>query len=290
MRRLAVESLTIRAFRNLARVDLDLGARFNVLSGDNGQGKTNFLECAYLLATSRSFRTTKLTELVSMGATVASIRGVIREGEQEREQSVGLQRGIRAVRVDGKRPATLAAYAVHTPTVVFHPGAIALAAGSGAERRKLLDRLALYLFPASLAEGERYAKAVRGRQRALELRGERSPDLDGWEELMAQHGLALSAARARAADALAPAAEDSFTRIGSPTLPFVVRYARSAPVEADAFRTALVAQRARDRARGSATLGPHRDDLSLPLRFARAHDGVARAAACGRPRLGDGRD
>ena len=57
MRSLAIGSLSIRDFRNLARVDVDLGPRFNVIFGDNGQGKTNLLEAVYVLATSRSFRT-----------------------------------------------------------------------------------------------------------------------------------------------------------------------------------------------------------------------------------------
>ena len=60
MLQLAIQSLSIRAFRNLSRVDLELGPRFNVVSGDNGQGKTNLLEALYVLATSRSFRTAKL--------------------------------------------------------------------------------------------------------------------------------------------------------------------------------------------------------------------------------------
>src|ERR1700722_10791069 len=155
---LAVEALSVRAFRNLSSVDVELGPRFNVLSGDNGQGKTNLLEAVYLLATSRSFRTAKLGELVESGGETASIRARVREGAEEREQSVGVRAGLRAVRIDGKRPPGLAAYAVRTPTVVFHPGIVSLSTGSGADRRKLLDRVALYRLPGSLAEAEAYGR------------------------------------------------------------------------------------------------------------------------------------
>jgi DNA replication and repair protein RecF len=44
------------------------------------------------------------------------------------------------------------------------------------------------------------------------------------------------------------------------------RYAPSAPADAEAFLAALAGLRTRDRARGSATIGPHRDDLELKLR------------------------
>jgi DNA replication and repair protein RecF len=263
MRSLAVESLSVRGFRNLTHVDLALGPRFNVVSGDNGQGKTNLLESVYVVATSRSFRTAKLAEL--LGGAGASVRAHVREDRELREQSVGLRVGLRAVRVDGRRPVTLAAYAVQTPVVVFHPGMLGLSAGSGAERRKLLDRVALHLAPASLADAHGYARASRARQRVLETRGEKAADLDGWEELMVRHGLGVSVARENAAVRLAPAAVEAFGRIGPSELALGAEYARNAPAAADDYRAALARHRARDRARGSASIGPNRDDLTLAL-------------------------
>ncbi len=265
MRSLAVASLSIRDFRNLAKVDLELGPRFNVLSGDNGQGKTNLLEAVYVLATSRSFRTARLEELVAAGTETASVRGLVREAGEDREQSVGMRRGLRATRIDGKRPPSLSAYALRTPTVVFHPAAIALSAGGGVERRRLLDRVALFASPASLSDASSYGKAMRARQRVLEKRGEEAGDLDGWEELMVRHGLALSEARASAAARLIPAAQRAFARIGPAGLDLRARYERGAPSEAEAFRSELTLRRSRDRARGSATTGPHRDELALAL-------------------------
>jgi DNA replication and repair protein RecF len=264
MRSLAVDTLSVRGLRNLISVDLELGPRLNVVFGDNGQGKTNLLEAVYILATSRSFRTSKLSDLVGSGQT-ASIRARVHDGGEVRDQSVGLQSGVRAVRINAKRPATLAAYAVRTPVVVFHAGVMALAAGSGADRRKLLDRLALYLSPASLADADGYTKASRARQRVLESRGEGAFDLAGWEELMVRHGLALSQAREGAGDRLRPFAVAAFARIGSPAVEFDARYQRSAPNDADAFRAMLGRSRSLDRVRGSASVGPHRDDLVLEL-------------------------
>jgi DNA replication and repair protein RecF len=262
---LSIRTLNIRGFRNLGRVDLDLGPFFNVLAGDNGQGKTNLLEAVYVLATSKSFRTSKPAELVTFGAETATVRAVIDEGGVKREQSVAAGRALRAVRIDGKRPPTLAAYATRTPAVVFHPGAVSLSSGSGAERRRLLDRIALYAGQGASESLDAYVRAQRSRQRVLEVRGDRSADLDGWEDLMARHGLEVSAARARAAAELSPAAEEGFARIGTPGTELRVRYEPGAPSAEEAFRDALLRNRSRDRARGSATAGPHRDDLALDL-------------------------
>jgi DNA replication and repair protein RecF len=265
VRALALSTLQVRSFRNLAAIDLELGPRFNVVSGDNGQGKTNLLEAIYVLATSRSFRASRPGELVMHDAELASVRGVFDEEGERREQSVGLKHGARVVRVDGKRPGTLADYAVRTPCVVFHPGVLALSMGGGSERRKLLDRVALYLSPVSLDDGESYARALRERQRALETRGVDARDLEDWEDLCVRHGLALSDCRARACALLAEHAIAAFARIAAPDLVLRVAYARSAPESAEEYRRALVTSRGRDVRRGSASIGPHRDDIALEI-------------------------
>jgi DNA replication and repair protein RecF len=265
MRPLAIEYVAVRGMRNLAAVDLDPGPRFNVISGDNGQGKTNFIEAVYVLCTSKSFRASRPGELVAHDGEIASVRAELREEDDVREQSVGVKHGARLVRIDGKKPPTLAAYAVRTPVVVFHPGVVALSMGGGTERRRLLDRVALYLAPSSLADAEAYARALRERQKALEVRGERARDLDEWEEIVVRHGLALSNARADAAAPLAEAAARVFARIGAASDSLSASYARSAPLEAEAYRAELARRRPQDARRGAASMGPHRDDLLLQL-------------------------
>lgn len=274
MRPLFVEQLQARAFRNIAGVDVAFGERFNVISGDNGQGKTNLLEAIYVLATSKSFRSTKPGDLVGFESDLASVRAVVREDGDRRVQSVGLERGKRLVRIDDKRSASLAAYAVRTPVVVFHPGEIALSMGGSAERRRLLDRTALYLAPQYLADLEAYSRAIKARQRSLDTRGLDASDLPAFEALAARHGVEVMGHRARAAELLAARAEEAFSRIAEPGLVLEVAYAPSAPRDEAAFLAELAVRRASDARRGSAGLGPHRDELSLSIE-GRAVRGVA---------------
>jgi DNA replication and repair protein RecF len=265
MRPLLLEQLQARSFRNLARVELRFGERFNVISGDNGQGKTNLLEAVYVVATSKSFRAGRPGELVGFGAGLASVRGFVREDGEERIQSVGLEHGKRVVRIDDKRPPSLAAYAVRTPVVVFHPGEIALSMGGSAERRRLLDRTSLYLTPQSMGELDAYTRALKARQRTLEVRGEGASDLAGWETLAVRHGLAVMEHRARAAELLAEHAKQAFAKIAAPGLVLDVRYASSAPASEQEFLEALASRRTSDLRRGSAGVGPHRDELALTI-------------------------
>jgi DNA replication and repair protein RecF len=265
VRSLALEALSVRAFRNLADVELAPSSRFNVVSGDNGQGKTNLLEAIYVLATSKSFRTAKPGDVVRHGGDVASVRAKVVEDDEKREQSVGLKAGARLARLDGKKPASLGAYALRTPVVVFHPGEMALSMGGGAERRRLLDKLCLYVRAGSLDELDRYQRAMRARQRALEVRGTSASDLEEWEGLMVRHGLAVMALRAEVSARLAPASEGAFRQIAAPGLDLTVTYAPSAPLAEDDYRRALSAGRMSDLRRGGAGIGPHRDDLALGL-------------------------
>ncbi len=77
--------------------------------------------------------------------------------DAHRREASAVARGVRAA--DARRSS-------------FTRAALALSAGGGVERRRLLDRVALYASPESLAEGVSYGQAMRARQRVLEKRGE----------------------------------------------------------------------------------------------------------------------
>jgi len=86
VRTLAIERLSLRALRNLHSLDVEPGPRFNVISGDNGQGKTNLLEAIYVLATSRSFRASKPGDVVEHGGDIAYADDVGSGRGRERER------------------------------------------------------------------------------------------------------------------------------------------------------------------------------------------------------------
>src|SRR3954465_14081022 len=59
--------LRLRDFRNYPRLDVDFAPGFQLLLGDNAQGKTNILEAIYLMATLRSFRGVGSGQMVRHG-------------------------------------------------------------------------------------------------------------------------------------------------------------------------------------------------------------------------------
>ena len=126
--------------RNLRPVQLQPRERFNVFVGDNGQGKTNLLEAIYVIATLRSFRTAKLTDLIAFGATEAKLGARVVKDDLVRVYEVDLAPGARKVRLDGKAVRPLSRYFGGFNVVVFTPEDLALPRGSPGDRRVLRPR------------------------------------------------------------------------------------------------------------------------------------------------------
>ena len=84
--------LKLSSFRNLKSLDLEPGRKFNVFHGNNGQGKTNLLESIYLLATMKSFKQARNSELITFGAEFALVKGTVERDRVRREISVLLEK------------------------------------------------------------------------------------------------------------------------------------------------------------------------------------------------------
>jgi DNA replication and repair protein RecF len=270
---LLFERLVIRGVRNLTALELAPAPRLNVIVGDNGQGKTSVLEALYLVATTKSFRAERLATLIQAGTEQASVGAVVSEASLRREQRTVLGPRSRVVRLDGKAPKSLAGYATRTPVVVFSPADLQLVSGSASGRRRLLDRVALYLDPPGTDARLRYEHALRSRQRVLEERGPAARELDAFEEIMAEDGARFALARERAADGVRERLAATFGRLAAPELLVTANYVAGGTSERELFRQRLIAARPADTRRGAATFGPQRDELELELaaRPARSH-------------------
>ena len=118
-----LESLEVQDFRNL-RGSLAPVSGLNILVGDNGQGKTNWLEAIYLLSTTRSFKTAKPMEAICFGEDLAIVRGRVRQSEEiTRELQVALQASLKILSVNGKKE-TLHDYLGQLHAIVFNSDAV----------------------------------------------------------------------------------------------------------------------------------------------------------------------
>src|SRR5450432_2963886 len=98
-----LESIEAHNFRNLTG-KIFWGPGLNIIYGNNGQGKTNWLEAIHPLARTKSFRTQHLQESIRFGANQASIQGrVSYSTDLYRDLQVSLSGNTKSISINGKR-------------------------------------------------------------------------------------------------------------------------------------------------------------------------------------------
>src|SRR6266403_4988822 len=134
-------------FRNLTGKIL-WGPRLNIIYGNNGQGKTNWLEAINILARTKSFRTQRLQESIRFGEQLATLRGTVTAGADfERELQVNLQENTKSIFVNQKRE-SLTRYLAQLQVFSFTASDLEVVRGMPEARRRFLDRGISSLRPA----------------------------------------------------------------------------------------------------------------------------------------------
>src|SRR6267142_698274 len=134
-----LSSIRAQDFRNLGG-EIHWGRGINVIHGNNGQGKTNWLEAIHLLAHAKSFRTRRLHDAIAFGKSAASIQGRVSQGDViERDLRVDIKANTRQTFVNHKRE-SLARYAAQLPAVWFPADESAVVRGGPEARRSFIAR------------------------------------------------------------------------------------------------------------------------------------------------------
>lgn len=262
---LAFDQLAVQGVRNLRPAQYEFSRSVNILVGGNGQGKTSVLEALCIAATGRSFRTEQLREVVQNGQNSLTVTARIDEAGFSRQQRLVLVGNKRQGLIDGKRVARLARYATHSPIVVFHPSDLELVTGPASTRRNLLARIALYTDASTQETRLAYARALRHRQLLLERGHLEDKSLQAFESLVAEHGHWLAASHADAAKRISSALREVFGQLSAHALSLETHFDATEVADVEDYRRKLREARSKDRQRGRATFGPHRDDLQLVI-------------------------
>ncbi|HEX6317066.1 MAG TPA: DNA replication and repair protein RecF [Gemmatimonadaceae bacterium] len=264
--------LTIRDFRNLAAVTLELPDSGLAFVGDNGHGKTNLLEAVYYLHLFRSMRGARDRELVRFGAAAFHVAASA-EGTRWQQVGAGFERetGRRRIILDGVPCPRVGDALGAVPSVAFSPADVSLVAGGPGGRRQWLDVVLASTSPRYLAALREYRAALAQRNAALRARTRSSPP-HVWDVPLAMHGAALTISRAAFLTWGTPLAAQYSDDLGERgTLELRYRTGESLPPGAtedevrDGIASALHASRERDLERGVTHHGPHRDDVDLRL-------------------------
>ncbi|HUE78298.1 MAG TPA: DNA replication/repair protein RecF [Sphingomicrobium sp.] len=263
----SVTRLALTDFRSYATARIEAGPGFVLLSGDNGAGKTNCLEAVSLLTPGRGLRGAALAEMARNAGPGGFAVAAELLPPREREVSIAIGTGTivtapdrRQVRINGA-PAAVNSLSEWLSVLWLTPAMDRLFTDSAGARRRFLDRLVLALEPSHAHHSARFEAAMRARNKLLaEPEGADPAWLAALEAGMAEHGSAVAQARACTVAALderlADAPEGDFA-----TAKVALEGWADSDLAAD-----LQASRGRDSAAGRATVGPHRQDLTVTHR------------------------
>lgn len=269
-----ITALETAGFRNLGRTSLAPGPAINVLAGDNGQGKSNLLEAIRYASSLASFRGASAEDLVETGVEQAHVRVIAASAPLSRTLELGLSRHQpRSVRLDGKRPSSRLAWLGVLPTVLFHPGDLALAQGGPEGRRTLLDDVLSEMDPTYATTLASYVKALRSRNRLLKQEPVNRRAVVAFDGVLAASGAILGQARARLVADLRPVATAVWRELFDDALPLEIAFSPRVEPDERLLLEALARSLDKDVARGFTAEGPHADDVVLRVkeRSARHH-------------------
>jgi DNA replication and repair protein RecF len=269
--RVRIERASIRDFRNLEHVDLELPERGIAIVGENGQGKTNLLEALYYLQVLRSARGARDHDIVRFGTDGFHVSARL-EGGTARDIGVGFEivgRRKKFVR-DGIAVARISDAFGSLPSVMFSPRDIDLVSGSPAERRRFLDVVLALRSRRYLSALQHYRAALLRRNAALRNAARARGDEDSiaaWEPALAEYGSLIACERRRWIEETQVEFAQLCAAIGEEE-PARIEYvsALEATRDAhDALARSLERNRGHDTRRGLTSSGPHRDDVMITL-------------------------
>jgi DNA replication and repair protein RecF len=267
---MSLAELRIENVRCVESAVLEFSAELNLIAGENGAGKTSILEAIFLLGRGRSFRTRSTERLIRHGQSKLTVYG--RTDDAPPKQAgieIAADGGTRA-RINGENAASLLELSGVLPVQAIDPEIHKLVDQGPERRRRWLDWLVFHVEPTFGLHWSRYNRALKQRNAALRS-GHAA--IDAWDKELLGNGVAITEARQRTLQRLAPRLADTFDRFGklSVDVGFTTGWASDG-----SFEDALRQHRERDRLRGITTAGPHRADITLRRNHRAARETLSR--------------
>lgn len=269
-----ISELILKNYRNLD-VATAPGRKFNLIIGENGLGKSNYIDAIYNLAQGHSFKRYldghninhhKQVDFARIDAKLIN--------EEERQMSIIFSqingRNMRKFKVNDL-PTTRRKFVSHLQVVLFTPQTLSLIDGGPEVRREELDEFLADLdfnYAAILAE---YKEVVRNRNRLLaniwDGRANVS-QLGFWNQKLLELGSQIVAFRQTALREFLPVLKDTAKTLFAQDLSDIdLKYLSRLVTEAEDVKTRfaklLEENQQKELASKKSLYGPHRDDYEF---------------------------
>ena len=277
---MGIQALRTYQFRNLVDGSVETDARAVVLVGQNGQGKTNFLEAVHYACYGSSFRTRRDDVLHRTGESEMAVEARFSDGEASRTISVRHTTAGKTISIDGKTTRDRKDMIASIPAVVFCHDDIRYVNGPPEMQRWFVNQSLAMIDVAYVDDLRRYGRILKTRNTAL--RDGQAMILDALDQQLAETGLRLVAQRSQLVGLLGPMLTEMFGAVFSEQHLLELKYRSrwAAYSVADAV-TSLSRHREQDLTMKTSTQGPHRDRFPFFL----DHQPLSETASTGQQRL-----
>ncbi|WP_337017151.1 DNA replication/repair protein RecF [Oceanobacillus massiliensis] len=268
-----IEQLQLKNYRNYDSLDLSFDDKVNVIIGENAQGKTNLMEAIYVLAFSKSHRTSKEKELIQWEKEYAKIEGRITKRNQSIPLEITVSTKGKKAKLNRLEQRRLSDYIGAINVVMFAPEDLTLVKGPPHIRRRFIDMELGQIQPRYIYHLGQYQKILKQRNHLLkQMQIKRTTDLtmlDVLTEQLIEHAATLLERRFIFLDLLRKWAQPIHHGISRQLENLEIRYSPTIEVSEDTnkekigniYHDKFQEIRQKEIDRGTTLIGPHRDDL-----------------------------
>jgi DNA replication and repair protein RecF len=247
-------------FRNLKTVDVALQPGVNLFYGDNGSGKTSFLEAVHVLSVGKSFRTARVDPLLADGSNQFLIYGELDSGDR-----IGLVRQLAsapALRLNTETQTSWKDVASLLPLQVLNSESFLLVEGGAGVKRRFMDWAMFHVEHSYLELWRSYRRILQHRNALLKLHAKDIfNQLDIWDVELAKVGEHIHLHREILFQKFLPVLYGTVSDL-LPSPPVSVEYKKGWEQDVG-LRQALYQSRQKDIRYRVTGCGPHRADLLL---------------------------
>lgn len=262
-----IKKVKLENFRNYDNLEVEFKKDFNLIYGNNAQGKTNILEAIYLSAIGKSFQTNKDSEMIKIGKEKAKVE--IEYETKDREGKITVEiADKKTFFINGIKQKKISDIIGKINIVIFYPDNIDIIKGGPAERRRFLDIMISQLKPNYIHILNKYLKTLDQRNaylKQIKFDNKSKDMLEIWDESLSQLSYQIYTYRSEYIQKIKEKIKvihNKITNCGQQDEKIEISFISSGKSQKDFYEN-LLRNRENDIRKGYTSTGSHRDDFDI---------------------------
>lgn len=262
-----IKKVKLENFRNYDNLEVEFKKDFNLIYGNNAQGKTNILEAIYLSAIGKSFQTNKDSEMIKIGKEKAKVEIEYKTKDREGKITVEIA-DKKTFFINGIKQKKISDIIGKINIVLFYPDNIDIIKGGPAERRRFLDIMISQLKPNYIHILNKYLKTLDQRNaylKQIKFDNKSKDMLEIWDESLSQLSYQIYTYRSEYIQKIKEKIKvihNKITNCGQQDEKIEILFISSGKSQKDFYEN-LLRNRENDIRKGYTSTGSHRDDFDI---------------------------